>query len=212
MELIKVPDDDMSGYNIFENDLAIVDKSLSPDNGDYIYCTIDGEPQFRKYIIDKKAKGLYSSNDKIQPVFNAGTIVSKGVVTHTITPHIPTKIYPNGKGENSIDLNKLLIKNKASTFLGRIKGDSMTDARILDKDVAVIDKSLPYINGYKALCRIEDKYTVKFLEWSKDNKTLWLMPANENFEPIKETGNNNVEVWGVIAYTITSHFNFVLPE
>ena len=81
----------------------------------------------------------------------------------------------------------------------------MKDARILDGDLAVIDKSLPYYTGYKALCRIEDKFTIKYLEWDKEKK-LWLKPANEEFEPIEvKKGDNRVEVFGVVTNTITPH-------
>lgn len=209
--LIQVSDGEMSGYHVFENDVAIIDESLTPKGGDIVYCSIDGELQFRKLVVEGKKKVLYSSNKKTLPVINFGFVESKGVVTHTITSHIPFNFYANGTGDGSVDLNKLLVKNKASTFLGRINGNSMKDSNILNNDIAIIDKAIPYINGYKALCRIEDKFTVKFLEWdTKDKNTLWLMPANEEFKPIRETGNNDVEVWGVIAYTITSHCNFTI--
>ncbi|MDD4115538.1 MAG: S24 family peptidase, partial [Massilibacteroides sp.] len=42
----------------------------------------------------------------------------------------------------SIDLNKELVKHPASTFYGRVRGDSMIDAGIHDGDMLIIDKSL----------------------------------------------------------------------
>ena len=44
--------------------------------------------------------------------------------------------------EQAIDLNKELIKHPASTFYGRVIGDSMRDEGIEEGDILVIDKSL----------------------------------------------------------------------
>ena len=43
--------------------------------------------------------------------------------------------------EDGIDLNKELIRHKASTFYGRVVGDSMTEAGIDEGDIIVIDPS-----------------------------------------------------------------------
>ena len=42
--------------------------------------------------------------------------------------------------EQAIDLNKELIKHPASTFYGRVVGDSMKDEGIEEGDILVIDK------------------------------------------------------------------------
>lgn len=207
---VEVLDNDMSLENIFEGDLAILDTSFKPIDGDKIFCRVDGEDMFRKINRDyhKNTITLTSTNSKIPPlIINKSTdFVINGVVTYTITSHVPTHIFANGKREDSIDLNKLLVKNPISTFLGSINGESMRNVNILNGDLVIIDKSLEYINGYKALCRIEDKFTVKMLEFDKKDKNiLWLMPANEEFQPIQVTNDKRVEVWGVIAYSITSH-------
>lgn len=44
--------------------------------------------------------------------------------------------------ETAINLNKELIKHPASTFYGRVKGDSMIETNVHDGDILVIDKSL----------------------------------------------------------------------
>ena len=53
--------------------------------------------------------------------------------------------------ENIIDLNRELVKNPASTFFGRAKGESMLDAGISDGDILIIDKSIePYQDAVRA--------------------------------------------------------------
>ena len=87
--------------------------------------------------------------------------------------------------ESAIDLNKELIKHPASTFYGRVKGDSMIDANVHDGDILVIDKSLEPQNGDMAVCFIDGEFTIKYIKLEKD--VIWLEPANENYEPIKVT-------------------------
>ena len=44
--------------------------------------------------------------------------------------------------EENIDLNEHLISNPFSTFFLRVKGDSMINSGIKDKDLIIVDKSL----------------------------------------------------------------------
>jgi len=208
--LIQVPDNDLAGENIFSDDLALIDVSFTfrPYSGSKLYCVINDEEFFRKLIIKDNKKLLITSNNKI-PTYEIKETdkIEAGIVNYTITSHIPVHLYGNGKGNNTVDLNKLLVKNRAHTFLGLIEGDSMKNARVLHGDLAIIDKSLNYLSGNIALCRIEDKYTLKYLQWDKKDKSiLWLMPANDDYKPIKVIkGDKRVEVWGVVAHTITPH-------
>ncbi len=63
--------------------------------------------------------------------------------------------------DDSIDLNKKLIKNPASTFYGKVKGDSMIDIGIDDGDLIIVDKSLEPQNGKMAVCFIDGAFTMK---------------------------------------------------
>lgn len=102
--------------------------------------------------------------------------------------------------ESAIDLNKELIKHPASTFYGRVKGDSMIDANVHDGDILVIDKSLEPQNGDMAVCFIDGEFTIKYIRLEKD--VIWLEPANENYEPIKVTIENDFLIWGIVTYCI----------
>ncbi|MDD5570229.1 MAG: translesion error-prone DNA polymerase V autoproteolytic subunit [Bacteroidales bacterium] len=100
----------------------------------------------------------------------------------------------------TIDLNKELIKNPSSTFLGRVKGLSMKDAGISDGDVLVVDKSLEPGNNKIAVCFINGEFTLKKIKIEK--KEVFLMPANENFKPLKITEENDFMIWGIVTYVI----------
>jgi DNA polymerase V len=100
----------------------------------------------------------------------------------------------------AFDLNRELVKNPSSTFYGRVRGNSMVEAGINDGDILVIDKSLPPADGRKAVCYIDGEFTLKTLRVEKDS--LWLLPANPKYKPIKITPENDFTVWGIVTYVI----------
>ncbi len=100
----------------------------------------------------------------------------------------------------SIDLNKELIKNPSATFLARVKGLSMKDVGIHENDILVVDKSLEPYNKCIAVCFIDGEFTLKNLKIER--KCIYLMPANEDFKPIKVTELNDFQIWGIVTYII----------
>ncbi|MCX7984698.1 MAG: translesion error-prone DNA polymerase V autoproteolytic subunit [Bacteroidetes bacterium] len=102
--------------------------------------------------------------------------------------------------ECTIDLNKHLVKHPATTFYGRVKGESMRDAGINDGDLLVIDRSLEPRNGKIAVCYIDGEFTLKRIKISKG--VVWLMPANPEYEPIKVDEGNELLIWGIVTHVI----------
>jgi DNA polymerase V len=56
--------------------------------------------------------------------------------------------------EQSLDLNKYLIKHPAATFFVRVDGDSMVGAGIHDKNILIVDRALSPQNGLVVKKRI----------------------------------------------------------
>lgn len=102
--------------------------------------------------------------------------------------------------ENNIDLNKELCKNPLSTFYIKVKGNSMINAGINDKDILIVDKSLEPKNNKIAVCFIDGEFTVKRIHVEKEG--VYLMPENENYQPIKVTDENELVIWGIVTYVI----------
>ncbi|TRX37774.1 LexA family protein [Flavobacterium restrictum] len=102
--------------------------------------------------------------------------------------------------ESNIDLNKELSENPLATFYIKVKGNSMIDAGINDKDVLVVDRSLEPQNNKIAICCIDGEFTVKRIQVHKD--CLYLLPENPNYEPIKVTEENQLIIWGMVTYVI----------
>ena len=102
-----------------------------------------------------------------------------------------------------LDLVKLLVKHKASTFFFRVNGVSMVDAAMDEGDIIIVDRAIDPYNNCKAVCFIDGEYTVKRVEISPDS--VRLMPANENsaaYKPIEITPENNFIIWGVVTWVI----------
>ncbi|MDD4555710.1 MAG: translesion error-prone DNA polymerase V autoproteolytic subunit [Alphaproteobacteria bacterium] len=102
--------------------------------------------------------------------------------------------------ENSIDLNKELIKHPASTFFARVYGKSMIDSGVDEGDILVIDKSLEPKNGDMAVCYVDGEFTLKYIKVAQNE--IWLMSANRDFSPLKITPQNEFMIWGVVTYSI----------
>lgn len=102
--------------------------------------------------------------------------------------------------EQAIDLNKEIVKHPASTFYGRVVGNSMSEEGIEEGDILVIDKSLDLIDGDLAVCYIDGEFTVKRVKLETD--AAWLVPSNSEYPPIKVTKENDFMIWGIVTYTI----------
>jgi DNA polymerase V len=102
--------------------------------------------------------------------------------------------------ETNIDLNKELSENQLATFYIKVKGNSMIDAGINDKDVLVVDRSLEPQNNKIAICFIDGEFTVKRILVEKE--CLYLMPENASYSPIKITEENQLIIWGIVTYVI----------
>jgi len=99
-----------------------------------------------------------------------------------------------------IDLIKELVKNPSSTFLGKVKGDSMEDAGIGDGDILIIDKSLEFENNCIAVAYINGDFTIKRI--IKEKNALWLVPANEKYSSVKIAVNDEFAIWGIVVKII----------
>lgn len=104
----------------------------------------------------------------------------------------------------TIDLNRDLIRHPASTFYGRVVGDSMIEEGIDEGDILVIDKSIEPEDGDLAVCSLDGEFTLKRINITRD-KRVYLMPSNRNYRPIEVTPDNEFVVWGIVMYTIKSN-------
>jgi DNA polymerase V len=100
-----------------------------------------------------------------------------------------------------LDLNEYLIKRPSSTFLVRVRGESMIKAGIHNGDLLTVDRSITPTNGKIVIAVINGECTVKRIQYK--NNILYLLPENDEYEPIviKEF-TDTLFVWGVVTNVI----------
>lgn len=102
--------------------------------------------------------------------------------------------------EQSLDLNKYLIKHPAATFFVRVEGDSMIGASIHKGDILIVDRALSAYNGKIVVAAFQGEFTVKRIQIK--NGEISLFSENPSFKPIKVEANSDFQVWGVVTYVI----------
>lgn len=99
--------------------------------------------------------------------------------------------------DHSIDLNTLLIRHPAATFLVRAQGESMRDAGILNGDVLVVDKSITPLSGQTVVAYRDGEFLVKRLTGTAPRLFLEAVNAQFVFKPIAV--GEDVIIWGVVV-------------
>jgi len=84
--------DSMEGVGIFDGDLLIVDRHVSPKHQDIIVANFNGE--FVCKLLDIQRRLLISANEKVQPVAinDFDTFSIEGVVIRSIRCHRPSPL------------------------------------------------------------------------------------------------------------------------
>ena len=104
--------------------------------------------------------------------------------------------------EGRLDLNRYLIKHPVATFYVRVAGESMVGAGIEPGSILVVDRAVEADDGDIVVARINDELCVKRLRI--DRGRIWLMPENEDYQPIEVIEGMDFEVWGRVMHSIRS--------
>ncbi|MBU1683419.1 LexA family transcriptional regulator, partial [Patescibacteria group bacterium] len=95
-----------------------------------------------------------------------------------------------------IDLNDYLIKKPEKTILINVRGDSMIDAGIHEGDQVIVEVGASVNVGNIVVAIVDDDYTVKYLDKTKDGKIV-LQPGNPNYQPI--IPQNELKIFGKVT-------------
>jgi DNA polymerase V len=107
------------------------------------------------------------------------------------------------KNENKeVDLNNFLRVKSESSFLMKVRGDSMLNAGISSGDMIIADKSIKPKSGDIVIAELNGKLTIK--RYFDNGKKLLLKPENEKYQNIQLTGNDSIYIWGVVTQNIKS--------
>ena len=132
-------------------------------------------------------------NDIVQPSCHVTYMISK------VSAGFPSPA--DDYLENNLNLDKLLIKNRPSTFLIRAGGDSMINIGIYDGDILIVDRSLDAKSKDIVIASIFGELTVKKLLLDIHGNPQ-LKSENELYSSIEIKNKEDLIIWGVVTSVI----------
>jgi repressor LexA len=91
--------------------------------------------------------------------------------------------------------------NPKPHYLLRVEGMSMRNAGILDGDLVAVHRTPEVRSRQIVVARVEDEVTVK--RYRQEGSIVWLLPENEDFEPIKvDLSEQAMVIEGVVVGVI----------
>ena len=151
-----------------------------------------------------------SSSLLVERLVEAGLVEkdNKGHVTikHTFLPLPVLSIIPAGSPADSedrqiidtISLDEYLIDRPESSYLLKVRGDSMEDEGIKEGDFVIVDKKKEPKEGNIVAAKVDEQYTLKFLK--KLDGKYCLVPGNKKYNNIYPKESLSIE--GVIISVV----------
>ncbi len=91
--------------------------------------------------------------------------------------------------------------NPKPHYLLRVEGMSMRNAGILDGDLVAVHRTPEVRSRQIVVARVDGEVTVK--RYRQDGKIVWLLPENEDFEPIRvDLSEQSMVIEGVVVGVI----------
>lgn len=102
--------------------------------------------------------------------------------------------------ETHYRIDKALFNPKPH-YLLRVEGMSMKNAGILHGDLVAVHRTPEVRSRQIVVARVEDEVTVK--RYRQEGSLVWLMPENEDFEPIRvDLNSQSMVIEGVVVGVI----------
>ena len=132
-------------------------------------------------------------------------------------PMLPAKVKAGGYGsfespaldfpEDTIDLLKLLIKDKETTFFAKVTGDSLIGIGIYDGDILIVQKGLfPRENDIVVVFYQGEFYVKRYKPKYKENslrlEKIKLKSENPNYSDMEISEDTDFELWGVSTWNL----------
>ena len=121
-------------------------------------------------ILQKDAKGFLSLTRNPRALKLAGEVCAG----------LPTSAEEEIRGIVSFD--EYLVRNPETSFLLSVKGDSMIDAGIMEKDLVVVESKREPKNGDIVLAEVDGDWTMKYFH--KKGEMVVLEAANSRYSTI----------------------------
>lgn len=121
-------------------------------------------------VVSKDSKG------RLVPTTRLTEIPLLGLVEAGI-PTTAEEVY-----SDTMSLDDFLIKNKESTYLLEVKGESMIEAGIHEGDLVIAERATEAKDGQIVIAEVDGGFTMKY--YRRDGNRVYLEPANKDFDLI----------------------------
>lgn len=103
----------------------------------------------------------------------------------------------------AIDLNEHLVEHPPSTFIIQVMGDSMIDEKIFPGDLLVVDRQAEVRTGNVVVAVIDGQFCLK--KYVRQNGHAYLTTGNSEYPEFQIGSDQEVEIWGVVAWSLKKH-------
>ncbi len=149
-------------------------------------------PPVLKKMLDRLTDGGFLNRSS--SIARGIDMPSRGIpVVGSIKAGVPVTAEENIEGYMKLD--RLTIRSGGHFFL-KVDGDSMKDEAILDGDYVLIKPSPVISSGQIGAFRVNGEVTLK--TYRHDAEGVFLMPANEDFDPILIGEYDDFAVIGIL--------------
>ena len=98
--------------------------------------------------------------------------------------------------DGGLDLNRLLVKDRVSTFIMRVGGHAMQSAGIYDGDEVIVDRSLPVRHNSVVVLSLNGQMLIR--RWQIDGAKTGLL-CDESPIPVTLSEGDEVSIFGVVT-------------
>lgn len=134
-----------------------------------------------------------------------------------IIPILPAKVKAGGYGsfespaldfpEDTIDLLKLLIKDKETVFFANVSGDSLNGIGIFDGDILIIQKGMLPKENDVIIVFLDGEFFVKkyrpsFKKHSSNLESITLKSENPDYSDLYISSDSDFTYWGKSTWNL----------
>jgi repressor LexA len=135
-----------------------------------------------------------NSDDHVDGILRDESVFIKIPVLGRVAAGIPINAVENLEGSLVIDPS--FLKKAVDAFALRVKGDSMINAGINDKDLVIVSPNEQAKNGDIVVAMLNDEATVKTFEFI--NNKIRLIAENNAYSPIEVKSQDDFKIIGKV--------------
>lgn len=202
-DLLQQKGSDLAGIGIFDGDYLIIDRSSTPNDGQIVVATVDGE------LIVRRLRRRFGAGVSLLPAHPAmdalhltdgADFLVQGVVKlglHSLLPGMTTRRILREEAE----LHQLLGLGHPARYILRAHGHSMELAGVFDGDEVIVDRALRAEDGQIVVAIVDSEMTLKRLRIQRNGAVL-LQSENPAFPCLEIPELSELQVWGVATWSV----------